>query len=623
MARCVPSPKRQQLSRSAGSGRQKRKEITTTQFTLITPGPDGWVPQAQAALDELAATRTMLEVEDQFGSARRLTELVLGFPVSGGHATRRAIRAVGRLLCHRLGPSVAAEALTWAGSLPRAVGTSTIETFLEFAEAAPGAYRPWRLDAVPLPLDRVQEIAHNRPEAQALCELWSQSRSRLLDPDPDYRQDRHPVLVEEREPDCDDLAQWLRDFTFESCPGRRDLAELSHDEQRAFVETASNAEIEGLARYEGLFDMDISVVGACLLRSTQATLSNTACPQALRYRVRHPYDTATLELALRAGPGCFERSRVRRMLAEMDGDALQELIASAPIQTLEALRNLELLSPDEFVTGRLQDLDLEDRRICHAALGPSVTLRTINLISELARRHPRSPALAWLFDEAERGTLPPSEARHLIDTGCPVIARAAMRHLPLLDLVPSDRNHAASCGDAWLAACPGLAASERPPLPGHRLNPCSDTEHELASRIWYPEPLLRLDGTSFGQAPGWHVLIPKTVADIRRNAKIMRNCTAQMIEEILEGSVFLVIVHDPHGLRYNVAITKDRARYAVGQVNSWANGGVEPGWIRVAFTRRLNELEECPPWESDTQARRPHTPHRDRRRSQARAARQA
>jgi hypothetical protein len=466
-------------------------------------------------------------------------------------------------------------------------------------------------------------VPRDRPGAHALCELWSHTRSRLLNPEPDYQRDRDPALVEEWDLGCDDLARWLRDITSESCPDWRDLAELSPLEQRTFVEGASSGEIEGLARHEGLFDMDISVVSACLVRATEETLRNTACPQALRDRVRHPYDAATLELALRAGPGHFERSRVRRMLAEMDSSTLQDLVAAAPIQTLETLRDLELLSPDEFLTGRLRDLDLEDRRVCRAALGPSVTPGTIDLLSEVAGRHPRAGGIAWLLDEAERGTLPPNEARHLIDMGCPRIARAAMRHLPLHQLVPSDSQCAAQCGDAWLAACPGLAAAERPPLPKHLLNLWYDAEHHPASRIWYPEPVLRLDGTRFGQAPGWHVALPKTVADIRHNAKIMRNCTAQMIEEVLEGSVFLVIVHDPQGRRYNVSITRESARFVVDQVNSWANGGVEPGWIRVSFTRRLNEPEQCGLWEYETQIRRPHTPHRDRRRSRARAARQA
>ena len=76
----------------ARAGPDFRKELPLSQLFAICPGPNGWISGAQAALDELATTRTLGEVEVCFGSARRLSELVLGFPVSGGHATRRAIR---------------------------------------------------------------------------------------------------------------------------------------------------------------------------------------------------------------------------------------------------------------------------------------------------------------------------------------------------------------------------------------------------------------------------------------------------------------------------------------------------------------------------------------------------
>jgi hypothetical protein len=102
----------------------------------------------------------------------------------------------------------------------------------------------------------------------------------------------------------------------------------------------------------------------------------------------------------------------------------------------------------------------------------------------------------------------------------------------------------------------------------------------------------------------------------------MHNCTSGLIEDILEGSAFLVIVHDPEARRYNVAITREGRHFVVGQINSWANGGIEPAWIRPAFTQYLNESEPCPPWENQDRPHRPRTPHRDRRRRQARIARQ-
>ena len=121
-----------------------RKELPTSQFTDISPGPHGWVPQAQSALDELSAVRTLAEAEARFGSARRLSELVLGFPVSGGHATRRVIRAVGQLLRHPLGPAIAAEALSWAASIADAVDASQ-----RWARTAPGGWTIGRLPSVP------------------------------------------------------------------------------------------------------------------------------------------------------------------------------------------------------------------------------------------------------------------------------------------------------------------------------------------------------------------------------------------------------------------------------------------------------------------------------------------
>ena len=125
----------------------------------------------------------------------------------------------------------------------------------------------------------------------------------------------------------------------------------------------------------------------------------------------------------------------------------------------------------------------------------------------------------------------------------------------------------------------------------------------------------------FEQAPGWRITLPRKIGDVLHNAKVMRNCTADLIEDVLQGSVFLVIVHDPEGHRYNVAVTGSRGRFSVGRINSWANGGIEPPWIRPAFTRHMNEPEAFPDWENQVSPDRPPTTRRDRRRSRARAAR--
>ena len=240
--------------------------------------------------------------------------------------------------------------------------TATIEAFLEFTVGSIGTYRPWPLDSGPVLLEGVQPFPRSAIRAQALCDLWSRSRSTLLDPEPDYRHDLKPLRVEDWEGGPDDLAHWLAEITFDTGPTV--LADRSPEEQKQFIETASTGEIERLARFEGLFGMDTSVIATCLLQATRSTLSNKKCPAALQNRVRHPYDLATLELALRAGPDWFEQSRVRRMLTEMDGRHLQALVAAAPTQVLETLRGLGLISVDELLTGRLRQVDLGDQRIC-------------------------------------------------------------------------------------------------------------------------------------------------------------------------------------------------------------------------------------------------------------------
>ena len=322
-----------------------------------------------------------------------------------------------------------------------------------------------------------------------------------------------------------------------------------------------------------------------------------------------------------AGPEFFERSRVCRMLAKLDGEHLLGLVAAAPAEMVDVLRQLDLLSADELVSGRLRGLDLRDRATCVAAFGPSITSETMDFVVAVALRHPHASHLAWLLDDTERGLLPAQDARRLIDRGCPSVAHAAMRHLPLELLVASDRECASRCGDAWMAACPGLAAIERPLLPSRLLRQEEYTASPTGRRIWYPAQLRELEDATFPEACGWQITLPRTIADIRHNAKVMRNCTASLVDQIVEGSLFIVIVHDPSGHRFNVAVHRERDHFVVGQVNSWANGGLQPSWIRAAFTRQLNERDELPSWEYMDRPRRRPTRRRDSRRSRARARR--
>lgn len=562
----------------------------------------------------------MSEVEARFGTARRVTEQILGFPLSGGHATRRAVRSVGRLLTHRLGPALAAEALTWSATLGPAVETSTIEDFLEVAVHARGAHRPWRLDHAPAALEAVARIPRPARQRRTLGALWQHTRSHLDEPAPSSWP-ATALAPFELDDEIDDLCRWLRESDPEWFPvDIQALLAMRPDEQRRVVDRLSDSDIDWLAGREELFSMDENAIGSCLLRATRSTLDNEACPAGLRDRVRRPYDLATLELALRMGSGWSEPGRVRRMLAALDSESLGALVSAIPELTLGAMREVGLLSADELLTGRLRHLDLADPRTRRAVVGQRLVPETIDLVAALAVRHPQGTVLVGTIDEADRGAFSSEVARRLIDQGDPPIATAAMRHLPLDLLVASDREYALACGVAWSASCPGLAGNERPPIPEELLEDWRAGEQSLV-RIWYPEPVRQLDGAAFPEAPGWRVSLPVTVDDIRHNAKVMRNCTAELVGDVVEGSLFLVIVHDPSGRRYNVAVVKDGTRFSVGPVNSWANGGIQPAWIRPAFNRRLRDGEPIPWWDELPDPARRSATHRDRRRARASAAR--
>ena len=503
-------------------------------------------------------------------------------------------------------------------SAEHTVENSTLETLLEHAGDAQGAYRPWRLEHPPAALAAVATLPSAASRSQALLDLWGRSRAPLDEPELEYRRDTLPLAFEDRDGSVDDIAQWLRASTDHLDIGS--MCDMDPAEQRRLIEAADAEELERIARSNRLFDLDVSVVGACLLRATRTTLDNETCPRELRDRVRHPYDQATLELAVRAGPGCFEAARVRRMLSQMGEAAWRKLVEAEPKKALEVLRTLGFITVDELVTGRLRHLDLGDRATGLTLFGSSLHSATLDVAFDVMVHHPDAGQLAWLLDETPVGRLSPEQARYLASAGCPPIAKAALRHLPLARLQPSDWELAVRCGVPWMAACPGRPAIERPPVP----NRVSEAWSPPASRgrwIWYPTELLDLEDARFAQAPGWRVSLPRTVEDVERNAKVMRNCTATMVADILDGLTFVVVVHDPEGHRYNVEVTRDRTGFVVGQVNSWRNGGIEPSWIRTAFTLRLSGRDESSRWDDDGVPRRSATPRRDRRRAIARVAR--
>lgn len=597
--------------------------------------PGGWVRQAQAVLDDLGEMSTLDEVASQFGTARKLSEMVLGFPVAGGHATKRVVRSVGRLLHHHLGPAVATETLSWAASAAGVVDTAAIEGLLESAESAPVACRPLRLEdrwGLQEHLVRIDSMAARR---RTLLKRFGDRPQGLLDPRPpgdwgrpigsfDWSWDEWDLRAD------DDLNVriWLEDIEIKlkdmGRPGivERLAAAGSTAVQVEMVADASRTELEELARSTLVFDLDEAIVARCLLEATAALLTNPACPPALSDRVRHPYDMATLELAIRAGCRHVDALRLRRLLSRLDADAYAHLLATVPERFLDALRRCGLMSLGDLTVGRLAAVDLSEEWTAAAAFGRSHVWpcsRVPDVLVEALRSHRQAGELVWLLDSAPLGALRAEHARVLIDQGSAVVAKSALRHLPLCELTARDAAVAAAVGGPWAAACPGLPASRRPAR--------GDTQGaydppEAGGRPYsYPRPIAALTEEAFDEAPGWTVELPKTSAEVEENARLMRNCTAEFVYTIDDGTDYLVIVTDPQRQRYNVRLVRDGQRFVVDEINSRGNSGIKPAWIAHAFRIRLDS-----PYRPDTASedpppsRRP-SDRRDRRRSRSRAAR--
>lgn len=599
--------------------------MTPTLPSVLLPG--GWVTQAQSALDDLAAMRTLDEVEARFGSARNLCETVLGFPISGGHATRRAIRATGLLLRHRLGPALAAEALSWAASVSTLVDAATVETLLEAASTAEATYLPLRLDERHLleaHLGRVRLPAQRRRRA---LDLWrSHERERWL---PDWLA-MPPWRFHDDEHDEVELVAWLSrapDSEGNTGPNPRHrlvlpagLVDVAEQEQLGLFVQLDAGEREAVARSEVLFGLAGELVAACLAEHPGAVLANPSCPEALRRRVRHPYDEATLELAVRAGAGHYEVARVRRLLEGAGAALRSHLRASSPVEYAAARRCCGLLTLAD-----LDGIDLADRRVAEVVLGRPRDWpgrRIPEVVVEALIEHPQAEHLVWVVERTDAVALRGEVVlRRLVDEAPAPVAAAALVKLDPAALQARDAELAGRLGRFWMARCPGIPASERPDRESLDLWAEAAGVDRDDVPFHYPPVVQALAGRDYPEAPGWSVSLPVTPSEVERNGKLMRNCTASFDAVITGGWCFLLIVHDPRGRRYNAEIYRDEGRYRVGQIDSFANGGIEPAWLRPALEARLAAPEHPPRRCRPDLPPRPRHDRRERRRARASSAR--
>lgn len=606
---------------------------TAARPTIVVPG--GWVTTAQTVLDDLAEMTTFEQVAARYTHPREIAVAVLGHPVAGGTATRRVIRALGRLLQHRLGPALAVEALSWAASVAEAVDPATIEQFLETAATSDTTFASLRLDDRLGLVTDLDDLGTERARRDRLTTWWAQRR-----PANDenvwwsgwhlYWSDPIPC-------------EWINDdFDIgDPRPGPRVglidrvVRETTGARQLAVYTQADSWHQQILATDPDLFDLKPALVQPCVLDHISVVLNcNPACPDGLADRVRHPYDPATLELAVRAGPRWYSHTRVRRMLGDRTSVTVTDLAARIPELLFAALADTGILCADDLIGGVLGHLD--GAAVFRSGWCPSPVRSPDEFpvrrgppaewAVALLERHMNAAGWTWLLEAYD----PPTDEMldRLAHATDPAVRHTALRHRDPATLTPADAALAIETGGRPAAGCPGIPANQRPasievlrPADTDEIWLLPDpSEPRRTVRYGYPIEIEALTTARFDTAPGWRVGLPRTSTDLERNARRMGNCTAGYHDAIAAGQEVILIIHDLDGEPFNIALRRDarrgsdRPRWTIGEINSRDNTGQQPGWIRPAlhtwFTHQLwadhhpDHPEPCP----RTTRRRRHRP---------------
>ena len=293
--------------------------------------PGYWVDRAQHVLDVMSELRAPDEVAERFGTARAVGEAVLGLPVTGGHCTKPVVRALGRLLHHRLGPAVAAEALSWAAAVADVVDSTTIEALLTMAAGADVTLRPLQLNDRFWLVERLDR--HRAPAARrkSCCRCGRSTANRptraATNPSSRLSEDRRPYSDPYHREDEPSGHEWLDELLSgrtpprEYMPGRRLRSRLEAatdpEARRAILDGASYTAMSQLAQQPDLFELPLDAIEYCLLEFTSSFLANPECPPGLERRIRAPHDVASLELrpgrvGLLLAPACGQHAAAAR-----------------------------------------------------------------------------------------------------------------------------------------------------------------------------------------------------------------------------------------------------------------------------------------------------------------------
>jgi hypothetical protein len=607
--------------------------------TITTFRPGDWVHEAQAALDELGRMASVDEVVATFETARSVTERILGFPVGGGHASGRAVRAVDVLLHHRLAPALVAEALTFAAVVADHVETTTIETLLETAVHAELTWRPVRIaDHHPL-LDQLS-IAHSEDERQRIV-LDSWAEHRCPGQGPDRRQQTAETTRARLWPlDSsnstsfygDAFEAWLGCLARQAdaaeagpgatCDPRSLASRLYHapsiGEARRLLRFAPPDERLDLAQEGLLGQLDERLQTDLLNLHPEEFLANPTAPVDLIWAVRRPNDEATTRLAIRTGRG--ENERLRSLLPETSSAFRRDLANRYPVELVTALRRADQLRAGDFVDGDLAGIDITRPDTLRAAFGSPPWAHPPDDLLMLLRRHPARDSLAWMLDVHDRGWLSPDEAERLADDVDGEVRLAALRHMPT-ERIKAPFQALLLTDPERPAELVGLPSTARPRSPAQTTRRCPPGPRP--ERFHYPPVVARLDGHIFDEAPCWRAFLPVDSDELLANAEKMGNRSECAEIFILLGVFWILILEATGGQTVNVELGRIDGKVRVISILGPGYSSNVPAWMRPALEALLREDPSDRGAPGEPASRRRRTDRRDRRRRIATALRRA
>lgn len=476
----APSRVLGQMSPDPTTSTVHRPRATSTPVPpLVRPG--GWLEVAREAIQRLGRCHTVDEVADEFGSARSLAQLLFGYPINGGHATRPMVREIGRLLHHRLGPAVATEALAVAAEVQHLIDTNTLLAIL-------GLYCEVRSAGGTPGSDELGEVVHRVSVTppphrhQVVLRLCLPRRERQIGLD--VLESFHSIFY------ADDM--WRAE-------GPIDLPDEPSDD-----DTRDGDEQEVRPAFPRLTDQrDISEWQSAL----RATAPDPSRERAWLRQVLQPSAPSTLLIA-----------------------ALTMMPMAVPHRPrLLSRRVLQQLSrhPDRRVRvaliGQLRDSDL-DEDVLHC-LTHSLRNTTEHWLLRAATRTTVARLSAAALDE---------RARH------GELVQPFSTPLPLLDLAEWLDPTLHVDNPLLIPVLPGRSAIEH-----RRSAATSGVQEDTAADYRYPREVKRLHGRALPRHPDWIVRLPRHRRELLTNASLMRNCTASYHRSIRSGRRFVVMVDGP------------------------------------------------------------------------------